>query len=82
MLQCSARLQDRLYPDPPVDSSILTSRTSQEEMWMFNEKPPRLLTMCRRTKAHLCLMHDITMGESVGQDQHCPAADPKASAQH
>jgi len=70
-----------MSPDPPVDSSILTSRASQEEMWMFSEKPPRLPSMCRRTRAHLCLVYDITTGESLGQDHLCLAADPKASVQ-
>lgn len=71
MLQRPARLQD-MSPDPPVDSSILASKASQEEMWMFSEKPPRLPTMCRRARARLCLVHDIIMGERAGQDLSLP----------
>lgn len=71
VLQHPARLQGRLSPGPLVDSSVLTSKVSQEEVWMFSEKSPRLLTVCGRTRAHLCLMCDTTMAESVEQDQLC-----------
>lgn len=66
-----ARLQDRLAPGPPADTSVLTSKASQTEVWMFREKPPRLLTVCGRTRAHLCLMCDTAMAESVEQDHLC-----------